>query len=160
MRSPVQIYEFIESILNKRGISDRQMLSDAGLKRGVLDNMKKGSMPAADKIAAIAKYLELSVDTLLGIEQYTNDIKKRAADIKRRFLEETQEKEFFTAVPIDMTQKQSESNLHKLLDRMSDEDLKKVESFAAFLASEKEKEKPPADPDSEIDFDFDFEDLD
>ena len=44
MRSPVQIYEFIEDILNKRGISDRQMLTDAGLKRGVLDNMKKGSM--------------------------------------------------------------------------------------------------------------------
>lgn len=158
MRSPVQIYEFIESILNKRGISDRQMLTDAGLKRGVLDNMKKGSMPAADKIASIAKYLGLSVDSLLGIEQHTDDIKKRAADIKRRFMEETQEKEFFTAVPIHMTQKQSESNLHKLLDRMSDEDLKKVESFAAFLASE--KEKPPVDPDIDIDFDFDFEDLD
>ena len=160
MRSPVQIYEFIEDILNKRGISDRQMLTDAGLKRGVLDNMKKGSMPAADKIAAIAKYLGLSVDSLLGIEQNTDDLKKRAADIKRRFLEETQEKEYFTAVPIDMTEKRSESELHKLLEKMSDEDLKKVESFAAFLASEKEKEKPPVDPDIDIDFDFDFEDLD
>ena len=100
MRSPVQIYEFIEDILNKRGISDRQMLTDAGLKRGVLDNMKKGSMPAADKIAAIAKYLGLSVDFLLGVEQNTDDIKKRAADIKRRFREETQEKEYFTAVPM------------------------------------------------------------
>ena len=136
------------------------MLTDAGLKRGVLDNMKKGSMPAADKIAAIAKYLGLSVDSLLGVEQNTDDLKKRAADIKRRFQEETQEKEFFTAVPIDMTQKQSESNLHKLLNRLSDEDRTKVESFAAFLASDKEKEKPPVDPDIDIDFDFDFEDLD
>ena len=59
-----------------------------------------------------------------------------------------------------MTEKKSESELHKLLEKMSDEDLKKVESFAAFLASEKEKEKPPIDPDIDIDFDFDFEDLD
>ena len=107
MRSPVQIYEYIESILIKRGISDRQMLTDAGLKRGVLDNMKKGSMPAADKIAAIAKYLGISVDLLLGIDE-----------------------------------PQTESELSAMLNQMSDDDLKKVESYAAFLVAEKEKEPP------------------
>lgn len=147
MRSPVQIYEFIESILNKRGISDRQMMQDSGLKRGVLDNMKKGSMPAADKLAAIAKYLGVSVDYLLGTGQ---DLKSRAADIKRRVMEESNEKEYFSAAPIDLTQKRRMSELHALLSEMSDEDLKKLESYAAFLASE--KGKPPIDPD--------FEDLD
>ena len=68
MRSPVQIYEFIETILVKNGISDRQMMQESGLKRGVLDNMKKGSMPSADKLAAIASYLGVSVDYLLGRE--------------------------------------------------------------------------------------------
>lgn len=147
MRSPVQIYEFIESILNKRGISDRQMMQDSGLKRGVLDNMKKGSMPAADKLAAIAKYLGVSVDYLLGTEQ---DLKSRAADIKRRVMAESNEKEYFSAAPIDLTQKRRMSELHALLSEMSDEDLKKLESYAAFLASE--TGKPPIDPD--------FEDLD
>lgn len=122
MRSPVQIYEFIEDILNKRGISDRQMLTEAGLKRGVLDNMKKGSMPAADKIAAIAKYLGVSVDSLLGTEQ---DVKSIASDIKKRFMQTTREVELYNALVL-----------------MSDEDLKKVESYAAFLVAEKEKEPP------------------
>jgi transcriptional regulator with XRE-family HTH domain len=135
----VQIYEFIESILVKKGISDRQMMQDSGLKRGVLDNMKKGSMPAADKIAAIAKYLGVSVDYLLGTEQ---DLKSRAADIKRRVMEESNEKKFFRAAPIDMEQKRSMSELHSLLSEMSSEDLKKMESYAAFLISEKEKEPP------------------
>lgn len=160
MIEPYQIYKIVEKECKKKMISQQKLLSDIGLTKSTLDNMKKGSMPSVDKVSAIAEYLGVPIDYLLGKEQHTDDIKKRAADIKRRFLEETQEKEFFTAVPIDMTQKQSESNLHKLLDRMSDEDLKKVESFAAFLASEKEKEKPPVDPDIDIDFDFDFEDLD
>lgn len=110
MRSPVQIYEFIESILVKKGISDRQMMQDSGLKRGVLDNMKKGSMPSADKLAAIADYLGVSVDNLLG----------RSEPLRPA----------------------PESEWMRVLNQMSDEDLKKMESYAAFLVSEKEKEPP------------------
>lgn len=156
MIEPYQIYKIVEKECKKKKISQQKLLSDVGLAKSTLDNMKKGSMPSVDKVSMIAEYLGVSIDYLLGTEQ---DLKSKAADIKRRVMEESNEKEFFRAVPIDMTQKKSESNLHKLLDRMSDEDLKKVESFAAFLASEKEKEKPPADPDIDIDFDFDFEDL-
>lgn len=156
MIEPNQIYKIVEKECKRKKISQQKLLSDVGLAKSTLDNMKKGSMPSVDKVSIIAEYLGVSIDYLLGTEQ---DLKSKAADIKRRVIEESNEKEFFRAVPIDMTQKQSESNLHKLLDRMSDEDLKKVESFAAFLASEKEKEKPPVDPDIDIDFDFDFEDL-
>lgn len=123
MRSPVQIYEFIESILNKRGISDRQMLAEAGLKRGVLDNMKKGSMPSADKIAAIAEYLGVSVDTLLETE--SKHVLKDNHRYRRAVLRGAAKKKPY--------------GLHKMLNKMSDEDLKKMESYAAFLVSESEK---------------------
>lgn len=119
MRSPVQIYEFIEDILNKRGISDRQMLTEAGLKRGVLDNMKKGSMPSVDKVAAIAEYLGVHIDYLLGID--------KPMQIGQ-----------YPLVPIKLDMKK----LTSILIMMSDEDLKKLESYAAFLVAEKEKEPP------------------
>lgn len=142
MIEPNEIYKIVEKECKRKKISQQKLLSDVGLSRNTLDNIKKGSMPSVDKVAAIAEYLGVPIDYLLGKEQHTDDIKKRAADIKRRFLEETQEKEFFTAVPIDMTQKRSISELHSLLSEMSDEDLKKMESYAAFLVSEKEKEPP------------------
>lgn len=66
MFQPVQIYERIKQLLCKKGISDRQMMADAGVKRGVLDNMKNGSMPSADKLSLIADYLQVSIDYLLG----------------------------------------------------------------------------------------------
>ena len=159
MLDTVEIAKKIKSCAKNKGIRLCDMLNDLELGVNAISQLSAGKEMSYVTFAKIADYLGVSVDYLLGKEQHTDDIKKRAADIKRRFMEETQEKEYFTAVPIDMTQKQSESNLHKLLDRMSDEDLKKVESFAAFLASEKEKEKPPVDPDIDIDFDFDFEDL-
>lgn len=113
MRSPVQIYEIIEAILSKKGISDRQMMNESGLKRGVLDNMKKGSMPSADKIAAIADYLNVSVDYLLGREQ--------------------QFSEHLFEQPRPM------SEWDAILSAMSDEDLLKMKSYAEFLISKEDK---------------------
>ena len=139
MIEPYQIYKIVEKECKKKKISQQKLLSDVGLAKSTLDNMKKGSMPSVDKVSMIAEYLGVSIDYLLGTEQ---DLKSKAADIKRRVMEESNEKEFFRAVPIDMTQKRSISELHSLLSEMSDEDLKKMESYAAFLVSEKEKEPP------------------
>lgn len=139
MIEPYQIYKIVEKECKKKKISQQKLLSDVGLAKSTLDNMKKGSMPSVDKVSMIAEYLGVSIDYLLGTEK---DLKSKAADIKRRVMEESNEKEFFRAAPIDMTQKRSISELHALLSEMSDEDLKKMESYAAFLVSEKEKEPP------------------
>lgn len=69
MFSAVQIYQFIETQCALHGISDRKMLSEAGLSKGVMDNMKKGSMPSVDKVAAIADYFGCSIDQLVGREK-------------------------------------------------------------------------------------------
>lgn len=139
MIEPYQIYKIVEKECKKKKISQQKLLSDVGLAKSTLDNMKKGSMPSVDKVSMIAEYLGVSIDYLLGTEQ---DLKSRAADIKRRVMEESNEKKFFRAAPIDMEQKRSMSELHSLLSEMSSEDLKKMESYAAFLISEKEKEPP------------------
>ena len=147
MIEPNQIYKIVEKECKRKKISQQKLLSDVGLAKSTLDNMKKGSMPSVDKVSMIAEYLGVSIDYLLGTEQ---DLKSRAADIKRRVMAESNEQEHFSAAPIDLTQKRRMSELHALLSEMSDEDLKKLESYAAFLASE--TGKPPIDPD--------FEDLD
>ena len=68
MFSSVQIYQNIETMRILRGISQRQMLVDCGLSRGVMENMKKGSMPSVDKIALLADYFGCSIDQIVGRE--------------------------------------------------------------------------------------------
>lgn len=152
MFDSVEIAKKIKFCAKNKGIRLCDMLNDLGLGVNAISQLSAGKEMSFVTFAKIADYLGVSVDYLLGTEQ---DIKTRAADIKRRVMAESNEKEYFSAAPIDLTQKRSMSELHALLSEMSDEDLKKVESFAAFLASEKEKEKPPVDPDIDIDFDFD-----
>lgn len=122
MIEPYEIYKVVEKECKKKKISQQRLLSDVGLAKSTLDNMKKGSMPSVDKVSAIAEYLGVPIDYLLGTEQ---DVKSISADIKKRFMQTTREVELYNA-----------------LVQMSDEDLKKVESYAAFLVAEKEKEPP------------------
>lgn len=122
MIEPYEIYKVVEKECKKKKISQQKLLSDVGLAKSTLDNMKKGSMPSVDKVSAIAEYLGVPIDYLLGTEQ---DVKSISADIKKRFMQTTREVELYNA-----------------LVQMSDEDLKKVESYAAFLVAEKEKEPP------------------
>ena len=142
MLDTVEIAKKIKSCAKNKGIRLCDMLKDLGMSVNAISNLSAGSGMSYIDFAKIADYLGVSVDYLLGKEQHTDDIKKRAADIKRRFREETQEKEYFTAVPIDMTEKRSDSELHKLLEKMSDEDLKFMEEVAMRLISK--KEEPPA----------------
>ena len=105
-----QIYIKIEKELQKRGVSQHKMLVESGLSKNALDKMKKGSMPSADKIAAIADYLGVSIDLLLGrteqpekenasesdirsvIVQKVNGLSDHQADILLAFLEGLQAK--------------------------------------------------------------------
>lgn len=50
----------------KKGVSVNQMLRESGLSKSLLDNMKRGSMPSADKLATLADYFGCSTDYLLG----------------------------------------------------------------------------------------------
>lgn len=60
------VIERITALARQRGISINQVLRESGLNKSVLDNMKRGSMPSADKLAALADYFDCSVDYLLG----------------------------------------------------------------------------------------------
>ncbi len=68
MFTAMQIYNNIETLRIVRGISQRQMLSDCNLSKSFMDNMKKGSMPSVDKIAAVADYFGCTIDEIVGRE--------------------------------------------------------------------------------------------
>lgn len=56
----------ITELSSIRGISINRMLSVAGLNKSVVDRMKTGNMPSADKVAAIAQVLDVPTEYLLG----------------------------------------------------------------------------------------------
>lgn len=66
MRTPQEIKELISNRLQQMKISANKMLLDCGYNTSLLTDMKRGQMPSADKIAAIASYLGVSTDYLLG----------------------------------------------------------------------------------------------
>lgn len=55
----------INELCCQRNVSVNQMLQDAGLSKSFVDNLKKGSIPSADKILTVAQYFEVSTDYLL-----------------------------------------------------------------------------------------------
>ena len=69
MFTAMQIYNNIETLRIVRGISQRQMLADCNLNKSFMDNMKKGSMPSVDKIAAVADYFGCTIDEIVGREK-------------------------------------------------------------------------------------------
>lgn len=56
----------IETLCKQKSISVKSALEECGLKRVVVDNMKKGSVPSVDKIYTLANFFGVSVDYLLG----------------------------------------------------------------------------------------------
>jgi len=67
MRSPQEVREVILELLNERGGNTHQMLKKCGYNTSLVNDLKKGQMPSADKIANIAKFLGVSSDYLLDI---------------------------------------------------------------------------------------------
>ncbi|MDR1668337.1 MAG: hypothetical protein LBR76_00075 [Oscillospiraceae bacterium] len=49
-----------------KGLSVNKMLHELSLSPDIVDNMRKGHVPSADKIQAIAAYLNVSVPYILG----------------------------------------------------------------------------------------------
>lgn len=115
MLDTVEIAKKIKSCAKNKGIRLCDMLKDLGMSVNAISNLSAGSGMSYIDFAKIADYLGVSVDMLLGIDNPLHQ-------------------NFF----VNMT----ESNLSAMLNQMSDEDLKKLESYAAFLVAEKEKEPP------------------
>jgi len=69
MRNAQEIAVLIKVELKSRKITAAKMLSEAGLSKDILVDMKNGSMPSADKLGKIAKYLDVSTDYLLGLDE-------------------------------------------------------------------------------------------
>lgn len=116
MLDTVEIAKKIKSCAKNKGIRLCDMLKDLGLSVNAISNLSAGSGMSYIDFANIADYLGVSVDMLLGIDNPLHQ-------------------NFFANM--------AESELTAMLNQMSDEDLRKVESYAAFLVAEKEKEKEP-----------------
>ena len=56
----------ITSAASFRGVSINKLLTDAGVSKSVVDRMKTGIMPSADKLEAVASALDVPMGYLLG----------------------------------------------------------------------------------------------
>ncbi|MCL1925058.1 MAG: helix-turn-helix domain-containing protein [Defluviitaleaceae bacterium] len=73
MKTAQEIAAIIEAEAKQKNISISKLLAECGLKSAVVDNMKTGSMPSADKIYKIAAYLKVTTDYLLtGVKNLKN----------------------------------------------------------------------------------------
>ena len=54
----------IDAECRKRGTNVNKMLLECGLSKATVDNIKNGSVPGADKLLTIAKYLGVSIDII------------------------------------------------------------------------------------------------
>ena len=66
MRTPQEIREIVVDLLKQKNTSVHKMLGECGYNKSLVNDLSKGQMPSADKIAGIAKYLGVSSDNLLG----------------------------------------------------------------------------------------------
>ena len=61
-----EIAERIRSLCEARGVSANKMLEDCGLSHNMLQTMKKGTIPSADRLEKIADYFGVSIDYIMG----------------------------------------------------------------------------------------------
>lgn len=67
-------------ILQSKGISAYKLSQDTGITQGMISYWKNGErMPSADNLITLSKYLDVSVDYLLGNEQ-KNSVSTLSAD--------------------------------------------------------------------------------
>ena len=83
MRTPQELRETILELLAERKSNTHRMLKECGYNTSLVNDLKKGQMPSADKIAHIAAYLGVSSDYLLIKEQNSpsNDSLDSDADL-------------------------------------------------------------------------------
>ena len=75
MYPPQKIREIIIDILEQKSTSVHKMLIDCGYNTSLVNDLKKGQMPSADKMVTIANYLDVSVDYILGNEKKEKSLK-------------------------------------------------------------------------------------
>ena len=107
MFTAMQIYDNIETMRIVRNISQRQLLADCGLSKSFMDNLKKGSMPSVDKIAAVADFFRCTIDMIVGREKNN--------------------------APIEADR----SELAASLKELSSDELRRLIEFAKFIRSER-----------------------
>jgi hypothetical protein len=66
--TPQEAAQYIVKLAREQRISINSLLLQNGLSKKVVDNMKVGKMPSADKLAVIARALETDVFALLGMD--------------------------------------------------------------------------------------------
>lgn len=67
MNTAQEIALLIISLAKRKKLTVKQLLLDCELGKNTVDYMKNGSMPSADKLAVIAKYLDVSMEYLIGL---------------------------------------------------------------------------------------------
>lgn len=65
----------ISRLCDENNISVNKMEKAAGLKKGFMDNLKKDSMPSVDKVVAVADYFQVSMDFLVGRQDFAPSAK-------------------------------------------------------------------------------------
>lgn len=70
MRNATEIAEIITQLVKDKGTNVKAMLQECQLNRGLIDGMKRGQMPSAEKLSIVAEYLNTTSELLLGT---TND---------------------------------------------------------------------------------------
>ena len=60
------IIEIIQSMIADKGTSVNKTLMESGAGKDFIANMKKGRYPSINKFAALADYLDVSIDCLIG----------------------------------------------------------------------------------------------
>lgn len=68
MKTPQELREVILELLEEQGSNTHQMLKKCGYNTSLVNDLKKGQMPSADKLANIARFLGVTTDFLLGAE--------------------------------------------------------------------------------------------
>ena len=87
MRTPQELREAILELLIERKSNTHRMLKECGYNTSLVNDLKKGQMPSADKLATIAAYLGVSSDFLL-IKEQNSSINETAIDSDADLLQE------------------------------------------------------------------------
>ena len=66
MQDLQNIIEIIQQVCGGKNISVNKALTESGVGKDLIANMRKNQIPAMNKFADLADYLDCSVDYLLG----------------------------------------------------------------------------------------------
>ena len=70
----LMFWERFEKLCKESGTSPNAVCAKIGLSTATATHWKNGSVPKGDALAKLAKYFDVSVDYLLGIEKEVEEI--------------------------------------------------------------------------------------